>query len=220
MGLTDLPMAPPLGELASGARLRGLFQIPQYPRPEGLLLPHGDEAAVEVHLIHRRDDGAPQQPLFVVGVGVEVADGGAGPEDEGQAVLHLVAEGVVGLGGGAVGALHPEQHLDVFQREDVLGQHDVEESGQLLAGILLFDGVGDDSFLDIIAHHRGGKLHPGEAPEAAVDQLYGLVEIEAHGGQLPVAREAEAGGAGRDTSFHFLIHAGSIAHFRLRVNRL
>ena len=84
MGLTVLPMAPPLGELASGARLRGLFQIPQYPRPEGLLLPHGDEAAVEVHFIHRRDDGAPQQPLFVVGVGVEVADGGAAPKMKGR----------------------------------------------------------------------------------------------------------------------------------------
>ena len=112
-----------------------------------------------------------------------------------------------------MGALHPEQHLDVFQREDVLGQHDVEESGQLLAGILLFDGVGDDSFLDIIAYHRGGKLHPGEAPEAAVDELHGLVEIQPHRGKLPVARQGKPGGAGRDTAFHFLIHGGSISHF-------
>ena len=56
--------------------------------------------------------------LFVGGIRVEVADGAAGPEDVGQAVLHLVAEIVVGFGGGAVSPLHLEQGVDVFQRED------------------------------------------------------------------------------------------------------
>ena len=52
-------------------------------------------------------------------------------------------------------------------------------------------GLGDDSFLDVVAHHGGGELHPGEAPEAAVDELHGLVEIQPHGGKLP-------GSAGRE----------------------
>ena len=47
--------------------------------------------------------------LFVGGIRVEVADGAAGSEDVGQAVLHLVAEVVVGFGGGAVSPLHLEQ---------------------------------------------------------------------------------------------------------------
>ena len=131
----------------------------------------------------------------------------------GQAVLHLVAEVVVGFGGGAVSPLHLKEGVDVFQREDIFRQYDIDERSQLFAGILLFDGVGDDSFLDVVAHHGGGELHPGEAPEAAVDELHGLVEIQPHGGQLPVARQGKPGGAGRDTAFHFLIHGGSIAHF-------
>ena len=110
-------------------------------------------------------------------------------------------------------ALHLEQRVDVFHREHGLGNHNIHERSKLLPGILLFDGVTDDAFLHIVAHHGGGELHPGEAPEAAVDELHGLVEIQPHGGKLPVARQGKPGGAGRDTAFHFLIHGGSISHF-------
>ena len=145
-------------------------------------------------------------------------DGVARPEHKGQAVFHLVAEVVIGFLGGAVRALHLEQRVDVFHREHGLGNRNIHERSKLLPGILLFDGVADDAFLHIVAHHGGGELHPGEIPEIAVDELDGLVQIQPHLGQVTVLGQGKACGTGRNAAVQFLFHAVSIAHFKMRVN--
>lgn len=37
--------------------------------------------------------------------------------------------------------LHLEQTVDVFHGQDIFRNHDVDQAGQLIPGILLFDGV-------------------------------------------------------------------------------
>ena len=73
--------------------------------------------------------------FFLPGVFGKVPDGVAQAEDVGQTVLQLVAEIVVSLCGGEVLPLHFEQGVDVFHREDGFGDDDVDQAGQLLAGV-------------------------------------------------------------------------------------
>ena len=193
-----------------------LCQIRQDIRPQSLLLPQGIEAAVQIHLIDRCKNGAAQQQTLIVERSLRL--GCLAAEHHRKTGLQFLAEDIVGCPGGAVLPLHFEQGVDVFQREDIFRQYDIDERSQLFAGILLFDGVGDDSFLDVVAHHGGGELHPGEIPEIAVDELDGLVQIQPHLGQVTVPGQGKACGTGRNAAVQFLFHAVSIAHFKIRVN--
>ena len=103
-------------------------------------------------------------------------------------------------------ALHLEQRVDVFHREHGLGNRNIHERSKLLPGILLFDGVTDDAFLHIVAHHGGGELHPGEIPEIAVDELDGLVQIQPYGREVAVPGQGKPGGTGRNAAFGFRFH--------------
>ena len=112
-----------------------------------------------------------------------------------------------------MGPLHDKKRLDVLHREDGLGHDDINERSQLFPGILLFDGVADDAFLHIVAHHGGGELHPGEGPETTIDILDGLIQIQPDLRQLGIAGQGKACGAAGHPAVDFLIHGVSIAHF-------
>ena len=121
-------------------------------------------------------------------------------EDVGQTVFQLVAEIIVSLCGGEMLPLHFEQGVDVFHREDGFGDDDVDQAGQLLAGVFFLDGVADDPFLDIVAHHGGGELHSLKRTKIPVDELNGLVEIQPNGRQLLVPGQGKIHGTGRNAA--------------------
>ena len=201
-------------------RLRVLRQIRQDVRPESLLLVHDGKCAVKKHLVDGSDDGAAEQQLLLPGVRGQVPDGVGQAEHIGQAVFHFLAEIVVGLRGRVVLALHFEEGVDVFHREHRFGDDDVDQAGQLLTGVFFLDGVADDPFLDVVAHHGSCELHPRKCTKIPVDVLDGLVEIQPDGRQFCVPRQGKIHGAGRNAAVGFIVHADSIAYFSGRVNRL
>ena len=96
--------------------------------------------------------------------------------------------------------LHFEQTVDVFHGQDVFGNHDVDQAGQLIPGILLFDGVADDPFLNVVAHHGSGELHPLKCAETPVDKLYTLIQIKPYGGEFCIPGQGKPCGAGRNAA--------------------
>ena len=181
---------------------------------------HDGKCAVKKHLVDGGDDGAAEQQLLLSGVRGQVPDGVGQAEHIGQAVFHFLAEIVVGLRGRVVLALHFEEGVDVFHREHRFGDDDVDQAGQLLTGVFFLDGVADDPFLDVVAHHGSCELHPRKCTKIPVDVLDGLVEIQPNGRQFCVPRQGKIHGTGRYAAVGFIVHADSIAYFFDRVNRL
>lgn len=181
---------------------------------------HDGKCAVKKHLVDGGDDGAAEQQLLLSGVRGQVPDGVGQAEHIGQAVFHFLAEIVVGLRGRVVLALHFEEGVDVFHREHRFRDDDVDQAGQLLTGVFFLDGVADDPFLDVVAHHGSRELHPWKCTKIPIDVLDGLVEIQPNGRQFCVPRQGKIHGAGRYAAVGFIVHADSIAYFSGRVNRL
>jgi DNA invertase Pin-like site-specific DNA recombinase len=182
-----------------------LRQIRQDVRPQSLLLPQSIEAAVQIHFIDCRKNGAAQQQTLVVERSLRL--GGLAAEHHRKTSLQLLAEDIVGCPGGAVLPLHFEQRVDIFDREHRFGDCNVHQGCNLIPGIFFADGVIHHPFFDIVAHHRRGQLHPAETTEVAVDKLHRLIQIQPYRGEIVVPGQGKARSTRRNAEFGFSFHS-------------
>lgn len=69
-----------------------LRQIRQDIGPEGLLLPQVGENAVQIDLVHSRDDGAAQELACIINIRLQLGKAFGQAEHIGQVILQLIAK--------------------------------------------------------------------------------------------------------------------------------
>ena len=82
--------------------------------------------------------------------------------------------------------------MDVFQRQDLLGQGYKEEVPHRVPEILFFDRPCQLAFFDRIAEHGGSHRGLPQRLQAVVDVAGDLVQIETDIGDLMIRRQVEA----------------------------
>ena len=169
-------------------------------------LSENDKVLIVDDFMAEGNDGGAEHHLFVGTGDAYIVRTALQPKDEGQDVLQLITEIVIGLIQTVGPFLHPDKALQTVQTQHIFSHRNEEKVGDLLPAVLLFHGVCDQLSFHIVGDHGIGEAVFLQRVQVLGYIFGGLLQIQPHGGNLLIAGQAEAAHSSGQQLLLFLCH--------------
>ena len=173
---------------------------------------HEPEAPVQVDNVGHGGNGTAEHLFLHRGGNAHILRNILQAEAEIENILQLLTEVVISYRNGISSALVQEQKqiIDMLQGRDLLQKGQGDQMGDLMGGVPLLNGVGDQALLDVVADHGPGDILEAQGTDALIHILSCLLQIQTHIGDLMIPWETKSTHGAGERVCNFLIHRAII----------